>query len=44
MKKLEGFDATFRIRIGNFRVFFQIDGNKQMILITQVDDRKDAYR
>jgi mRNA interferase RelE/StbE len=45
IKKLQGYTPdTWRYRIGNFRVFYIIDQNEQILYILTVDDRKDAYR
>ena len=44
IKKLAGFDDSLRIRVGNYRVFFEVDGQKKIILITKISDRKEAYR
>jgi mRNA interferase RelE/StbE len=35
---------TWRIRIGNWRVFYEIDDEKQIVFLTAADHRKDAYR
>ena len=43
VKKLQGVDpAEFRLRVGDFRVRFQVDGDTLRIL--RLLDRKDAYR
>jgi len=35
---------TWRIRIGSWRVFYEIDDDKQIVFLTAADHRKDAYR
>jgi len=35
---------TWRIRIGSWRVFYEIDDKKQVIFLTAADHRKNAYR
>jgi len=35
---------TWRIRIGSWRVFYEIDDENQIIFLTAADHRKDAYR
>ena len=35
--------ATWRIRIGSWRVFYEIDDEKQIVFLTAADYRKDAY-
>ncbi len=45
IKKLKGYDpATWRYRIGKFRVFFMVDKTERIIFMLSVDDRRDAYR
>ena len=45
IKKLKGYDpATWRYRIGKFRVFFMADQAERIIFMLSVDDRRDAYR
>ena len=35
---------TWRIRIGNWRIFYEIDDEKAIVFLTAADHRKDAYR
>lgn len=35
---------TWRIRIGSWRVFYEIDDAKGIVFLTAVDHRKGAYR
>ena len=43
VKKLQGIEPPeFRLRVGDFRVRFQVDGDTLRIL--RVLNRKDAYR
>jgi mRNA interferase RelE/StbE len=42
LKKLEGFDIYYRIRIGNYRVGLQIKDNLAYFIM--FDHRKDIYR
>lgn len=45
IKKLKGYEpATWRYRIGRFRVFFMVDRAERIIFMLTVDDRRDAYR
>jgi mRNA interferase RelE/StbE len=34
----------WRIRIGSWRLFFEIDDDERVVFLTAVDHRKDAYR
>ena len=45
IKKLRGYSPDmWRYRIGNFRLFYIIDQEEQIIDILTVEDRKDAYK
>jgi mRNA interferase RelE/StbE len=45
IKKLKGYDpATWRYRIGKFRVFFMVNQAERIIFMLSVDDRRVAYR
>ncbi len=44
VKKLKGFDDEYRIRMGNYRVRYQIDEQKLMIILVSCRHRKDVYR
>jgi len=35
---------TWRIGIGSWRLFFEIDDEKRFVFLTAADHRKDAYR
>jgi mRNA interferase RelE/StbE len=35
---------TWRIRIGSWRVFYEIDDETRIVFLTAADHRKDAYR
>jgi len=42
-KKLSGRDA-WRIRVGSYRVLYEIHDAKLVVLIVEVGDRRDVYR
>lgn len=45
IKKLQGYaPATWRYRIGRFRLFYSVDQDDAVIYILTIDQRKDAYR
>ncbi len=45
IKKLKGYHpATWRYRIGKFRVFFMVDQTERIVYILSIDARRDAYR
>ncbi len=41
VKKLKAHDPQYRLRSGNYRVLFNIEGNK--IVVYKVKDRKESY-
>lgn len=43
-KKLKGFKDLFRIRVGNYRVVYNIQDKILRIEILKIADRKDVYR
>ena len=42
IKKLKGFKDRYRLRVGNYRVLFQLD--KDTVIVYDFGDRKDIYR
>jgi mRNA interferase RelE/StbE len=42
--KMKGTDNEYRIRIGDYRIRYEIDDKKQIILLLQCRHRKDIYR
>ena len=43
-RKLKGSESSYRIRIGDYRVIYQIDNKKKLITIYHVRHRKDVYQ
>ena len=43
-RKLAGSERLWRIRVGNYRVIYTIEGDELIILVVRVAHRKDAYR
>jgi len=41
-KKLKGRDA-WRIRVGNYRAIYEIEGDKLLVFIISIGHRKDIY-
>jgi mRNA interferase RelE/StbE len=41
IKRLQNADCAYRLRMGNYRVLFDVHGDE--ILIQKVGDRKDVY-
>lgn len=42
-KKLKGAPALYRIRVGNYRVIYQVRDQQLVVSVVKVADRKDAY-
>jgi len=42
VEKLRGFSQTFRLRVGDYRILYEVSGGEVVIL--GVRDRKDVYR
>ena len=43
IKQLAGPEKFLRLRAGNYRIIYLIEGKKLVVLIVRVADRKDAY-
>ncbi|MEB3210116.1 MAG: type II toxin-antitoxin system RelE/ParE family toxin [Leptolyngbyaceae bacterium] len=44
VKKLKGLPNEYRIRIGDYRVRYEIDDGSQVVLLLHCKHRKDVYR
>jgi mRNA interferase RelE/StbE len=42
--KLEGSNALFRIRVGDYRIIYEVNRAKREVTIHYVRHRRDAYR
>jgi mRNA interferase RelE/StbE len=42
--KLQGFESLWRIRVGNYRVIYQVLDDEQVVDIIAVRHRSQAYR
>ena len=43
VKKLKGYENTYRIRVGSYRVIYEIKDREMIILVLSSVHRKDAY-
>jgi mRNA interferase RelE/StbE len=41
--KLQGYESTYRIRMGNLRIVYQVFWNEKTILIHYIGPREKAY-
>ncbi|OEV11908.1 type II toxin-antitoxin system RelE family toxin [Streptomyces nanshensis] len=44
IKKLTGPSGLYRLRVGNYRVAYQINDGELVVLVVKVGDRRDVYR
>jgi mRNA interferase RelE/StbE len=44
IKKLKGAEDLFRIRLGDYRVVYEIDGNKLIVIVIKIGHRSEIYR
>ena len=43
-KKIEGSKGLFRVRVGSYRILYEIDYSEQNIGIVKIDKRDEVYR
>ncbi len=43
-RKLLGSDASYRIRVGDYRIIYQVNSANRLVAIFHIRHRKDAYR
>ncbi len=43
IKPMKGYDKRFRLRVGSYRVLFEIDHQEQIVYILAIDNRGDVY-
>ncbi|MGA5349886.1 type II toxin-antitoxin system RelE family toxin [Streptomyces griseoincarnatus] len=44
VKKLTGPSGLFRLRVGSYRVAYQVNEGELVVLVVKVGDRRDVYR
>lgn len=42
--KLAGADDVYRIRVGDYRVIYEIEDRRLVVLVVQIAHRRDVYR
>jgi len=42
VKKLRGYVSTYRVRVGDYRIVYEVDDSAQEIRLLHVADRKDV--
>ncbi len=43
-RKLSGLDHTYRIRLGNYRIIYEIEDKRVVVQILRIRPRSDSYR
>lgn len=43
-KKLMDSESSYRVRVGNYRILYQVDISDGLVTVFHVRHRKDAYR
>ena len=44
VRKLQGYDDVFRLRVGTFRILYSLESRRLLIIVLKVGHRKDTYR
>ena len=44
VRKLHGYKNLYRIRVGSYRVVYEIDDEARLIRVTRVRHRREVYR
>ena len=43
-RQLQGVERLFRLRVGDYRVIYSIEGRRLVIVVVKVGYRRDVYR
>lgn len=43
-RKLQGEASIFRVRVGHYRIIYEVDGKRVIIIVLKIGHRKDIYR
>ncbi|MEN8219164.1 MAG: type II toxin-antitoxin system RelE/ParE family toxin [Pseudomonadota bacterium] len=44
IKRLKGFENRYRIRVGDYRIIYEIHDNILLVVVLEVGHRSDIYR
>jgi mRNA interferase RelE/StbE len=44
IKKLQGPPDHFRLRVGDYRVIYRVDGRRVVVVIVRIEHRREVYR
>ena len=42
--KMKGYEGFYRLRVGDYRIIYDIQEKKLVVLVIRIRQRKDAYR
>jgi len=42
--KIKDAERTYRVRVGDYRIIYQVDNDKKIVTVIYVRHRKDAYK
>ncbi len=43
-KKLKGSESSYRLRVGSYRILYEIDFQEKMIMVSHIRHRQDGYK
>lgn len=43
-KKLHAAEPFYRIRVGNFRIIYQVGANELVVIVVKIGHRREVYR
>ncbi len=43
-KKIDKKQQLYRIRVGEYRIIYTVNGGRLIVIIVKISDRKDVYR
>jgi mRNA interferase RelE/StbE len=42
-RKLTGSENTYRVRVGSYRILYEVEDQAVLVLVVRIRDRKNAY-
>ncbi len=43
-RKLAGYDSVYRVRVGVYRILYEIEDRRVTVIVLKIGHRKDVYR
>lgn len=44
VKKMKGADSLYRVRVGDYRVVYEIRKRRLVVVVVKIGNRRDVYR